>query len=58
MNIINKVWLSIVLALFASVIFADGDRAFASSANKSFLEILLICIPCFLDFMLEEYNMV
>ena len=27
MNIISKVWLSIVLALFASVIFADGDIA-------------------------------
>ena len=27
MNILSKVWLSIVLALFASVIFADGDIA-------------------------------
>ena len=27
MNIISKVWLSIVMALFASVIFADGDIA-------------------------------
>ena len=27
MNIINKVWLSIVMSLFASVIFADGDIA-------------------------------
>ena len=27
MNIISKVWLSIVLALFASVVFAGGDVA-------------------------------